>query len=77
MNNRIDLTWLEGDEDRVLGIIEDNICGDYDYVENLLTELKRCYERLDEVEYRLEMAEDVLGRSDWNFVYRELITPPE
>ena len=43
----------------------------------LLAELNRCYEQLDEVEYRLEMAEDVLGRSDWNFVYRELIAPPE
>ena len=44
---------------------------------NLLAELKRCYEELDEIEYRLEMAEDVLGRSDWNTVYRELIAPPE
>ena len=43
----------------------------------LLDELKRCYEKLDEAEYRLEMAEDVLGRSDWNSVYRELIRPPE
>ena len=36
-NERIDLTWLEGDKDEVAGTIEDNICGDYDYVENLLT----------------------------------------
>lgn len=43
----------------------------------LLDEINRCYERLDEVEYRLEMAEDVLSRSDWNSVYRELIAPPE
>ena len=43
----------------------------------LIAELKRCYEELDEAEYRLEMAEDVLGRSDWNSVYRELIRPPE
>ena len=43
----------------------------------LIAELKRCYEELDEAEYRLEMAEDVLGRSDWNSVYRELIGPPE
>ena len=42
-----------------------------------LAELKRCYEELDEAEYRLEMAEDVLGRSDWISVYRELIGPPE
>ena len=42
-----------------------------------IAELKRCYEKLDEVEYRLEMAEDVLGRSDWNSIYRELIAPPE
>ena len=48
-NERIDLTWLEGDKDEVAGTIEDNICGDYDYVENLLTELKRCYEEIDEV----------------------------
>jgi hypothetical protein len=46
-------------------------------VPNLIAELKRCYEELDEIEYRLEMAEDVLGRSDWNSVYRELIVPPE
>ena len=46
-------------------------------IQRLLTELKRCYEELDEAEYRLEMAEDVLGRSDWNSVYRELIGPPE
>jgi hypothetical protein len=46
-------------------------------VPELIAELKRCYEELDEVEYRLEMAEDVLGRSDWNSVYRELILPPE
>ena len=46
-------------------------------VPELIAELKRCYEELDEVEYRLEMAEDVLGRSDWNSVYRELIAPPE
>lgn len=44
---------------------------------DLIAELKRCYERLDETEYRLEMAEDVLGRSDWNSIYRELIAPPE
>ena len=43
----------------------------------LIAELKRCYEKIDEIEYRLEMAEDVLGRSDWNSVYRELIAPPE
>lgn len=49
MSNRIDLTWLEGDKDEVAGTIEDNICGDYDYVENLLTELKRCYEEIDEM----------------------------
>ena len=44
---------------------------------DLIAELKRCYEELDELEYRLEMAEDVLSRSDWNSVYRELIVPPE
>ena len=46
-NERIDLTWLEGDKDEVAGTIEDNICGDYDYVENLLTELKRCFYEID------------------------------
>ena len=39
----------------------------------LIAELKRVYELLDEVEYRLEMAENVLGRSDWINVYREWI----
>ena len=36
-------------------------------------EVKRLREKLTEVEYRLEMAEDVLGRSDWNTIYREII----
>ena len=49
----------------------------FDNGNELIAELKRCYEKLDEAEYRLEMAEDVLGRSDWNSVYRELIRPPE
>jgi len=49
----------------------------FDNGNELIAELKRCYEELDEAEYRLEMAEDVLGRSDWNSVYRELIRPPE
>ena len=39
----------------------------------LLEEVKRLREKLNETEYRLEMAEDVLGRSDWNTIYRELI----
>ena len=39
----------------------------------LLEEVKRLREELAEVEYRLEMAEDVLGRSDWNTIYREII----
>ena len=51
-NERIDLTWLEGKtatrEERI-----ENICGDYDYVENLLSELKRCYEKLDMAESAL------------------------
>ena len=45
-NERIDLTWLEGKittrEERI-----ENICGDYDYVEKLLAELKTCYEAID------------------------------
>ena len=44
-NERIDLTWLEektGREERI-----ENICGDYDYVEKLLAELKKMYERED------------------------------
>ena len=39
----------------------------------LLEEVKRLRKELAEVEYRLEMAEDVLGRSDWNTIYREII----
>ena len=54
-NERIDLTWLEGKtatrEERI-----ENICGDYDYVENLLSELKRCYEEIDRVR---SIAEDL------------------
>jgi lipopolysaccharide biosynthesis regulator YciM len=57
---RIDLTWLEGDKDEVAGTIEDNICGDYDYVENLLTELKRCYEKLDKADEAMLTAREVL-----------------
>ena len=60
-NERIDLTWLEGKtatrEERI-----ENICGDYDYVENLLSELKRMYESedrllelLQEIEYRYDV----------------------
>lgn len=41
--------------------------------DELLAEVKRLREELDETEYRLEMAEDVLGRSDWNTIYREII----
>lgn len=58
MSNRIDLTWLEGDKDEVAGTIEDNICGDYDYVENLLTELKRCYELIDALQIEVDNAYD-------------------
>jgi len=36
-------------------------------------EVKRLREELGETEYRLEMAEEVLGRSDWNTIYREII----
>jgi len=43
----------------------------------ILAELKRLREELDETEYRLEMAEDVLGRSDWFSVYSELIKGEE
>ena len=39
----------------------------------LLAEVQRLRKELAEVEYRLEMAEDVLGRSDWNTIYREII----
>jgi hypothetical protein len=42
-------------------------------VRDLIEEVKRLREKLAEVEYRLEMAEDVLGRSDWNTIYREII----
>ena len=40
---------------------------------DLHAEVKRLRELLGETEYRLEMAEDVLGRSDWNTIYREII----
>jgi len=46
-------------------------------LDELLAEVKRLRELLGETEYRLEMAEDVLGRSDWYTIYRELIAPPE
>lgn len=39
----------------------------------LLEEVKRLRELLGETEYRLDMAEDVLGRSDWYTIYREII----
>jgi len=38
-----------------------------------LAEVNRLRELLSETEYRLEIAEDVLGRSDWNTIYREII----
>ena len=53
-NERIDLTWLEGKittrEERI-----ENICGDYDYVEKLLAELKRCYEEIDQLRETAQM----------------------
>ena len=58
--------WMSGKDANVI-----------QHIDSLINELKRCYEEIDEIEYRLEMAEDVLGRSDWNSVYRELIAPPE
>lgn len=60
MSERIDLTWLEGDKDEVAGIIEDNICGDYDYVEKLLTELKKMYAREDSLLDALRIIRDDL-----------------
>ena len=39
----------------------------------LLAEVERLREELVEIEYRLEIAEDVLGRSDWNTIYRDII----
>lgn len=42
-------------------------------IEYLLAEVKRLRELLGETEYRLDMAEDVLGRSDWYTIYREII----
>jgi len=57
---RIDLTWLEGKtatrEERI-----ENICGDYDYVENLLSELKRMYESEDRL---LELLQEIEHRYD-------------
>jgi len=41
--------------------------------EELLEEVIWMREVLDETEYRLEMAEDVLGQSNWNEVYRKII----
>lgn len=69
-DKRIDITELEKR-------FQDGLNWDDTDTMDLIAELKRCYEELGEVEYRLEMAEDVLGRSDWNSVYRELIAPPE
>ena len=42
-------------------------------LDELEKDVKQLREKLNETEYRLEMAEDVLSRSDWNTVYRELI----
>jgi hypothetical protein len=58
------------------GLIDDNdgwLDVHYRKIAHLLAEVKRLREELDETEYRLEMAEDVLGRSDWNTIYREII----
>ena len=82
-NERIDLVkeleWLHRlvKIKQVADLNKHDVIVDSGYIERLIAELKRCYEKLDEAEYRLEMAEDVLGRSDWNSVYRELIRPPE
>tara|TARA_R110002012_G_scaffold106893_2_gene248471 strand:- start:1935 stop:2258 length:324 start_codon:yes stop_codon:yes gene_type:complete len=48
-----------------------------DAYKQLREEVKQLREELDETEYRLEMAEDVLGRSDWFSVYSELIKEEE
>ena len=85
MSNRIDLTRFIALADK-MAAAHDNMGLEgmgIHHVEahsallHAIAELKRCYERLDETEYRLGMAEDVLGRSDWNSIYRELIAPPE
>tara|TARA_B100000287_G_scaffold109456_1_gene101768 strand:+ start:377 stop:715 length:339 start_codon:yes stop_codon:yes gene_type:complete len=46
----------------------------------LIAELKRCYEEIDEFEetvYRLDKAEDVLSRSGWYEIYWEEIEETE
>ena len=42
-------------------------------LDELLAEVKRLREELGETEYRLDMAEETLGRSDWYSIYREII----
>ena len=60
-NERIDLTWLEGKittrEERI-----ENICGDYDYVEKLLAELKRCYEEIDALQGKIDDAHEAMEK---------------
>lgn len=50
---------------------------DCESVSDLITEVKRLRDVLDKIEHRLMVAEDVLGRSDWNTIYREIIEEGE
>jgi hypothetical protein len=43
----------------------------------LLEAYKQLREWYSVMEYRLEMAEDVLGRSDWYYIYSKLIQEEE
>jgi len=64
------------DTDEYIEMWDDNLLGSEGVqilMNTLIAEVKRLREELAEVEYRLEMAEDVLGRSDWNTIYREII----
>jgi hypothetical protein len=66
--------YLTQAQERDAGNDED--CANADLMQDaplLLAEVIRLRELLSETEYRLEMAEDVLGRSDWNTIYREII----
>jgi len=46
-DQRIDLTWLDGSAMQEETM--ENICEDLDYIEQLVAELKRCYEKEDEI----------------------------
>lgn len=71
-NERIDLTkeleWLhEHRGDRSVGTIsKHDVVVETDYIEGLIAELKRCYEKIDWLQQVADLAADNIGRKNWD-----------